>query len=123
MDLEAAAIADFVVALYNPRSQKRVEHLVKAREIFLKHRSGDTPVAIARSVYRDDEQITLTTLDKMLEVPVDMLTTVAIGNKSTAVYENWMMEDAVLNHFAKHYQSNESLPNSLKKKKDLDLIK
>ena len=89
--LEAAAVADFVVALYNPRSQKRVEHLVKAREIFLKHRPGETPVAIARSVYRDDEQITLTTLEKMLEVPVDMLTAVLIGNKSTGVYEDWMI--------------------------------
>lgn len=89
--LEAAAIADFVVALYNPRSQKRIEHLVKAREIFLEHRPKDTPVAIARSVYREDEQIILTTLEKMLEVPVDMLTTVLIGNKSTMVYEDWMI--------------------------------
>ena len=89
--LEAAAIADFVVALYNPRSQKRIEHLVKAREILLQHRPKDTPVAIARSVYREDEQIILTTLEKMLEVPVDMLTTVLIGNKSTMVYEDWMI--------------------------------
>jgi cobalt-precorrin 5A hydrolase/precorrin-3B C17-methyltransferase len=48
-------------------------------------------VAIARSVYREDEQITLTTLEKMLEVPVDMLTAVLIGNKSTAFYEGWMI--------------------------------
>ncbi len=89
--LEAAAIADFVVALYNPRSHKRIEHLVKAREIFLQHRPKETPVAIARSVYRDDEQITLTTLEKMLEVPVDMLTAVLIGNKSTEFYEDWMI--------------------------------
>jgi len=89
--LEAAAIADFVVALYNPRSQKRIEHLVKAREIFLQHRPKETPVAIARSVYREDEQITLTTLEKMLEVPVDMLSAVLIGNKSTAFYEDWMI--------------------------------
>jgi cobalt-precorrin 5A hydrolase/precorrin-3B C17-methyltransferase len=89
--LEAAAMADFVVALYNPRSQKRTEHLVKAREIFLQHRPKETPVAIARSVYREDEQITLTTLEKMLEVPVDMLSAVLIGNKSTAFYEGWMI--------------------------------
>ena len=89
--LEAAAAADFVTALYNPKSKTRTQQLAEAREIFLKHRNPDTPVAVVRSVYREDEQITITTLGKLLDVPVDMLTTVLIGNQSTRSYGEWMI--------------------------------
>uniref|UniRef100_A0A0C1QWP0 Precorrin-3 methylase n=1 Tax=Tolypothrix bouteillei VB521301 TaxID=1479485 RepID=A0A0C1QWP0_9CYAN len=89
--LEAAAVADFVTALYNPRSQTRIQQLVTAREIFLKYRNSDTPVAVVRSAYREDEQITLTTLDKLLDVSIDMLTTVLIGNSNTRFHANWMV--------------------------------
>ncbi len=89
--LKAAAAADFIVALYNPRSRTRTEPLEIAHSIFLRHRDPDTPVAIARSVYRDDEEIVLTTLEKMLDCKIDMLTTVIIGNRSTTVYADWMI--------------------------------
>jgi cobalt-precorrin 5A hydrolase/precorrin-3B C17-methyltransferase len=89
--LEAAAEADFVTALYNPRSQARTQQLALARAIFLKYRDPNTPVAVVRSVYRKDEQITLTTLDKLLDVPIDMLTTVLIGNQSTRTHADWMI--------------------------------
>ncbi|MDJ0726281.1 MAG: precorrin-3B C(17)-methyltransferase [Prochloraceae cyanobacterium] len=89
--LEAAAIADFVTALYNPRSLKRTEQIKIARDTFLKHRDPNTPVAIVRSAYRLDEQIYLTTLEEMLEVPIDMLSTVIIGNSSTRNYANLMI--------------------------------
>ncbi|HIK27180.1 MAG: precorrin-3B C(17)-methyltransferase [Oscillatoriaceae bacterium SKW80] len=89
--LTAAAMADFVTALYNPRSRNRTEQLVLAREIFLKYRHPDTPVAIVRSAYRKNEQIFLTTLEKFLEIPIDMFTTVLIGNHSTRTYAEWMI--------------------------------
>lgn len=89
--LEAAAQADFVTALYNPRSQTRIQQIVTAQQIFLKYRAPNTPVVIVRSAYRKDEQITLTTLDKMLRIPIDMLTTVLIGNHSTRNYANWII--------------------------------
>jgi len=89
--LVAAAQADFVTALYNPRSQTRLEQLVKAQEIFLQYRQPDTPVAIVRSAYRSDEQTTLTTLAQLQQADVDMLTTVLIGNQSTRVYADWMV--------------------------------
>lgn len=89
--LVAAAMADFVTALYNPRSQTRIQQLNIAISIFLKYRNPHTPVAIVRSAYREDEEITLTTLDKLLETPVDMLTTVLIGNQSTRTHANWMI--------------------------------
>ncbi|HCF30366.1 MAG TPA: precorrin-3B C(17)-methyltransferase, partial [Cyanobacteria bacterium UBA11049] len=89
--LVAAAAADFVTAIYNPRSQTRVQQLTIAKDIFLKYRHPNTPVAIVRSAYRQDEQIHLTTLEKLLDVPVDMLTTVLIGNQSTRTHANWMI--------------------------------
>ncbi|NJN58777.1 MAG: precorrin-3B C(17)-methyltransferase, partial [Leptolyngbyaceae cyanobacterium SL_5_9] len=89
--LTAAAQADFVTALYNPRSQTRTEQIAIAQQIFLKYRAPDTPVAIVHSAYRQDEQITLTTLAEFLETSVDMLTTVLIGNQSSRSYANWMI--------------------------------
>uniref|UniRef100_A0A1D9GBF4 Precorrin-3B C(17)-methyltransferase n=1 Tax=Moorena producens (strain JHB) TaxID=1454205 RepID=A0A1D9GBF4_MOOP1 len=89
--LEASAAADFVTALYNPRSRNRTEQIAIAQRIFLKHRKPDTPVAIVVSAYREDENITLTTLDKMLEIPIDMLTMVLIGNQSTDIHQDWMI--------------------------------
>lgn len=89
--LQAAAAADFVTALYNPKSQTRTQQLTTATNIFLQHRNSDTPVAVVRCAYREDEQITLTTLDKLLDVPVDMLTIILIGNQSTRTQGKWMI--------------------------------
>lgn len=89
--LTAAAQADFVVALYNPKSKTRVEQIAIAQRIFLQYRDPLTPVALVRSAYRTDEHITLTTLAELLTCPIDMLTTVLIGNQSTRTYANWMI--------------------------------
>jgi cobalt-precorrin 5A hydrolase/precorrin-3B C17-methyltransferase len=89
--LEAAAVADFVIALYNPRSQKRTAQIAIAQRILQQHRSADTPVAIVRSAYRSDEQIQLTTLAKMLDCPIDMLSLVLIGNRSTRQYADLLI--------------------------------
>ena len=89
--LVAAAQADFVTALYNPRSQKRTQQIVKTQQIFLAYRSANTPVAIVKSVTREDEQITLTTLGQMLTQAIDMLTTVIIGNNQTKIHQNWLI--------------------------------
>lgn len=89
--LVAAAQADFVTALYNPRSQTRTQHIATARDIFLQYRDPNTPVAVVRSAYRDDEQITLTTLEQLLDTSIDMLTTVLIGNQSTRTHGDWMI--------------------------------
>jgi cobalt-precorrin 5A hydrolase / precorrin-3B C17-methyltransferase len=89
--LEAAAAADFVVALYNPRSRTRLKGMEQAQEIFLKYRSKDTPVALARSAYRPEEAIHLTTLEKLEVTMIDMLTVVLIGNQSTFLHENHLI--------------------------------
>jgi cobalt-precorrin 5A hydrolase / precorrin-3B C17-methyltransferase len=89
--LNAAASGDFITALYNPRSQKRTEQIVTAQAIFSQHRSPNTPVAIVTKAYREDEQVIITTLSQMLEHPIDMLTTVIIGNTTTRNYADWMI--------------------------------
>ena len=89
--IEMAAMGDFVTALYNPRSEKRITLIEEAQAVFLQHRIPDTPVALVRSAYREEEAITLTTLAKMLTYPIDMLTVVIIGNRSTRQYEDWLI--------------------------------
>ena len=79
------------MALYNPKSKTRTEQIVFARETLLQHRPPETPVALAKSLYRPEENITLTTLGDMLEHPIDMLTTVIIGNRSSQAYEGWFI--------------------------------
>lgn len=81
--LRAAAEGDFVVVLYNPRSRKRVTQIEQAREILLAHRRPQTPVGIVRNALRGDGEATITTLDAMLDHPMDMLTTVVVGNSQT----------------------------------------
>ncbi|EFM12242.1 precorrin-3B C17-methyltransferase [Paenibacillus curdlanolyticus YK9] len=85
--VEAAAAADFIIALYNPRSGRRTRQIVETQRILLAHRSPDTPVGLVKSAYRDREQVIVTTLGAMLEHDIGMLTTVIIGNSTTFFYE------------------------------------
>lgn len=86
--VEAAAQADFVIALYNPRSGRRTRQIVEAQNILLKYRSPETPVGLVKSAYRERQEITITNLAEMLNHDIGMLTTVIIGNSSTFLYDN-----------------------------------
>ncbi len=83
--VRTAAEADFVVALYNPRSKGRDWQLGKAREILLNHRSPDTPVGIVKDAYREGQKVILTHLGSLRPGNVDMLTIVIIGSSRTEV--------------------------------------
>jgi precorrin-3B C17-methyltransferase len=89
--LDAVAYADFVVALYNPKSGRRTRQIVEAQRLFLRHRRPDTPVAIVKSAYRPKQRIEFTTLEKMSECDIGMLTTVLIGNSNTFVRDGLMV--------------------------------
>lgn len=89
--LDAVAAADFVVALYNPKSGRRTQQIVQAQQLFLRHRRPDTPVAVVKSAYRRRERIEFTTLDKMSDCDIGMLTTVLIGNSHTFVQHGLMV--------------------------------
>lgn len=88
--IEAAAMADFVLVIYNPKSKKRDWQLQRAQEITLKHRSGSTPVGIVTSAMRPEQRIQVTTLEQLHTMAVDMQTTVFIGNSSTRTFGEFM---------------------------------
>ena len=83
--LEAAARGDFVVALYNPRSQGRDWQLARAQEILLTGRPAQTPVVVARQLGRREEAVSLHSLGDLPTQRVDMLTLVLVGNSSSRV--------------------------------------
>ena len=89
--LDAVAMADFVVALYNPKSGRRTRQIVEAQRLFLRHRRADTPVAIVKSAYRRRQHIEFRTLDTMCEADIGMLSTVLIGNSNTIVRHGLMV--------------------------------
>ncbi len=89
--IEAAAGADFVVVLYNPRSKKRTSQIVLARDILLAHRGPDTPAGIVTGATRANEAVVLTTLARMLESEISMQSTVIVGNSSTFVWQGRMV--------------------------------
>lgn len=81
--IRAAAEGDFVIAFYNPVSQRRRTQLAHAREALLAHRPATTPVVLARSLGRPDERVTVTTLAGLDVETVDMLTVVLVGSSET----------------------------------------
>ena len=89
--LAAAARGDFVIALYNPRSGRRTQHLVEAQRILLRHRRPETPVAVVKSAYREGQAVHLTHLGALAEAQIGMLSTVLIGNASTYVQDGLMV--------------------------------
>jgi precorrin-3B C17-methyltransferase len=89
--LDAVARADFVVALYNQKSGRRARQIVEAQRLFLRHRDPRTPVAVVKSAYRSQQQIEFTTLAKMDQAEIGMVTTVLIGNSSTFVRHGLMV--------------------------------
>lgn len=81
-----AAEGDFVIVLYNPKSRKRVEQIVRAREIIERCRSGETPVAIVTNCFREGERIVITDLHNFTDEDIGMLSVVIIGNSQTVRY-------------------------------------
>ena len=84
--IRAAAIGDFVTAIYNPKSNGRYWQLYRLVEIFLQEgRSPETPVGYVRQAGRDDQEVKLTTLGQFDPEDVDMFTVVIIGNSQSYI--------------------------------------
>lgn len=88
--LAAAAAADFVIVLYNPRSKGRQGHLDMAREVILGHRSS-TVTGWVRNCGRAGETKKITTLAELAITEIDMFTTVIVGNSKTYVRHGRMV--------------------------------
>ena len=81
--LHACGQGDFVVSFYNPKSKKRDWQINAARDILLQYRPANTPVILGRQLTRDDEQVTITTLENLKAEDVDMFTLVSVGNSES----------------------------------------
>ncbi|MDD3553317.1 MAG: precorrin-3B C(17)-methyltransferase [Deltaproteobacteria bacterium] len=89
--VKAAAEADFVVVIYNPKSRGRDWQLGRAQEILLRHRPANTPVGIVKKAMREGEDVTLTTLQHMTECHIDMQTIIFVGNSSSFTFWNLLV--------------------------------
>jgi len=89
--VRAAALGDFVVSLYNPRSRGRDWQLGKVREILLEHRPPDTPVGVVKDAYHPTQRVALTDLASLRLEEVDMLTVVIVGNSQTRLVAGRMV--------------------------------
>ncbi|MDQ6797214.1 MAG: precorrin-3B C(17)-methyltransferase, partial [Actinomycetota bacterium] len=89
--LTAAAAADLVVVLYNPRSRGRSWQLDAARRLLCAHRDPDTPVGLVTDAARPGQRVLLTTLAGLDVESVGMTTCVIIGSSTTAVVRGRMV--------------------------------
>ena len=89
--IEAAARADFVVVLYNPKSKKRTWQLEKAQQILLRYRDKNTPTGIVTGAMRKNQDVQIVALEKLHEADVTMQSTVFVGNSTSSRYINFMI--------------------------------
>ena len=85
--IRAAAVGDFVTAIYNPKSHGRYWQLNRLIELFLQEgRSAETPVGYVRQAGRPEQEVKVTTLGAFDPEYVDMFTVVIIGNSQSYVW-------------------------------------
>ena len=89
--IKAAAVGDFVTAVYNPKSHGRYWQLYRLQELFLQERSDDTPVGYVRQAGREEQEVKITTLGAFDPEDVDMFTIILIGNSQSYVAEGKMI--------------------------------
>ena len=85
--IRAAAMGDFVTAVYNPKSQGRYWQLYRLQEIFLQERSANTPVGYVRQAGRPEQEVKTTTLAELDPEDIDMYTVLLIGNSQTYCHQ------------------------------------
>jgi precorrin-3B C17-methyltransferase len=89
--IKAAAVGDFVTAVYNPKSHGRYWQLYRLQELFLKHRSADTPVGYVRQAGREEQKVKVTTLGAFDPEDIDMFTVILIGNSQSYIANDKMI--------------------------------
>ena len=89
--IKAAATGDFVTAIYNPKSHGRYWQLYRLKELFLEERAASTPVGYVRQAGRDDQAVSVTTLEALDPEDIDMFTVILIGNSQSYVTDGKMI--------------------------------
>ena len=87
--LRMAADADFVMAIYNPKSRGRKSSFARAVDIIKDYKAGSTPVGIVKNCMREGQSTIVTTFGRILEYEddIDMRTTILIGNGESRIWE------------------------------------
>ena len=96
--LRAAAAADYVICLYNPSSHKRKDYLQRACDIVMGSASPETICGVAQNIGREGENTQVMTLKELRDTPVDMFSTVFIGNSQTRVINGKMVTPRGYDH-------------------------
>ncbi len=86
--IQAAAEGDFVVAFYNPRSQRRTWQLERAISILREARPDTTPAVIASNLGRPGERVRVMPLVEVDPEEVDMLSIVMVGNSESRMRQS-----------------------------------
>lgn len=89
--VKCAAEGDFVIALYNPKSKRRVKNVEEVQKILLEFREKNTPVGIVTNAGRADEKKIISTLENFLGEEINMFSLVLIGNSKTFVKNSFMI--------------------------------
>ncbi len=89
--LKLAALGDFVIVLFNPRSRTRPHLLEKAISILLETAREETPVGIVKKAMRNGQNRIITELSKIPYSQIDMQTIIIIGNSHTFLWNDWMI--------------------------------
>ncbi len=89
--IKYAALADLVIAFYNPKSKRRTEPFKIACQTLLEYKNPETPVGI---VTTKDGVETITRICQLQELEtqdIDMFTTIIVGNSMTYVKKGKMI--------------------------------
>ena len=89
--LRMAAMADFVICIYNPSSRKRADYLKKAYLCMMEYKKEDTVCGIVKNIGREGECMKILSLKELSETDVDMFTTVFVGNEETRIIGDKMV--------------------------------
>ena len=86
--LIAAAEGDFAMAIYNPSSHKRADYLERACRILMEHGvEPERACGYVENIGRDDTKAVTLPMEELVHTPVNMFTTVFIGNSQTKIID------------------------------------
>lgn len=84
--LANAASGDFAIAIYNPSSKNRPEHLRRACDVLLKYIEPKRACGYVENAGRAGLKYGTCSLLELRDMKVNMFTTVFIGNSTTEIY-------------------------------------
>lgn len=85
--LIAAAQSDFVMALYNPASNSRPDHLKRACQILEQQLDKNHPCGYVKNIGRQGVESWVGTLEELQKQQVDMFCTCFIGNSQSYILD------------------------------------